>query len=68
MKCSNSIKNLGSTLFFKYICLNVYVLDQICSIIKQVYKDGNIPLSYPAANKHLQYRLKEFVAKGKDFI
>ncbi|CAF4924714.1 unnamed protein product [Rotaria sp. Silwood1] len=39
-------------------------LDDLYSVLKQVYIDGKNPVPYPAANKQLQQRLVQFVSKG----
>ncbi|CAF4664112.1 unnamed protein product, partial [Rotaria socialis] len=38
-------------------------IDDLYSMVKDAYIHGNIPTSYPAANKQLQSRLTEFVSK-----
>lgn len=43
-------------------------LDDLCSKVKEAYVDNKIPQPYPAANKQLQSRLTQFVAKGKTLI
>ncbi|CAF0875081.1 unnamed protein product [Didymodactylos carnosus] len=37
--------------------------DDLYSAVKQAYIDQNVPIPYPAANKQLQARLKQFVVK-----
>jgi len=44
------------------------VSDEVYLAVKKAYENENIPQPYPAANKHLQHRLNQFVTKGNDFF
>ncbi len=45
-----------------------YCLGDLCFKVKEAYIDSKIPEPYPAANKQLQVRLTQFVAKGKILV
>lgn len=44
-----------------------FYLDKIRTLIKRAYEERNIPTPYPAANKQLQDRLRQFVCKGRNY-